>query len=270
VSRPTLRRITTYPVKSLDPTERTPATVVENGGLDGDREFALFDESGDYVNGKATAAVHRLRSEFDAAAGTLTVTVPDGDSVTAPIDDERGRDRLAGALGDFLDRPVQLRSEARGGFPDDRRASGPTVVSTATLETVASWFPALGVESVRRRFRANLEIGSVEPFWEDRLFADRDHVVAFDVGDVRFHGVGPCQRCVVPTRDPWTGEPTPDFRETFVRKRRETLPAWSGGERFDHAYRLTVNTRVPESSWGGTLSVGDEVRIVGERPVEQG
>jgi hypothetical protein len=268
VSQPTLSRITTFPVKSLDPTERTTATVVENGGLDGDREFALFDAAGDYVNGKATAAVHRLRSEFDSAARTLTVTFPDGESATASVDDATDRERLAAALGDFFGRPVQLRSDARGGFPDDQRASGPTVVSTATLETVASWFPALDVESVRRRFRANLEVDSVEPFWEDRLFADRDHVVAFEAGGVRFHGVGPCQRCVVPTRDPWTGESTPEFRETFLRKRRETLPDWSGGERFDHAYRLTVNTSVPESSWGETLSVGDELRVLGDRPVD--
>ncbi len=268
MASPTLRRITTFPLKSLDPLDRQSARIVENGALDGDREFALFDASGAYVNGKATAAVHRLRTEFDPDTRRATVAPPDGEAVTASVDDPEGRERLTAVLESHFGEPVSLRRDAAGGFPDDQTASGPTVISTATLREVASWFPGVDVDGVRRRFRANLEIGSVPAFWEDRLFSDRDHVVAFDVGDVRFRGVNPCQRCVVPSRDPDTGAPTGGFRETFVRKRRETMPEWSGGERFDHDYRLMVNTVVPSSEWGKTIRVGDAVERRGERPAE--
>ena len=93
--------------------------------------------------------------------------------------------------------------------------------------------------------------------------ADRAHRVAFTVGGVAFLGHNPCQRCVVPTRDPETGREYEGFRSTFLEKRRETMPAWSGGDWFDHDFRLMVNTSVPDAGWGETLRVGDEV-VVGE------
>src|SRR5581483_2540325 len=95
------------------------------------------------------------------------------------------------------------------GFPDDLNAPGPTVISTATLRTVASWFPGLTVDDMRLRFRANLEIDGVEPFWEDRLYGEQGESVTIRIGRVTIEGVNPCQRCVVPTRDPSTGHIVP-------------------------------------------------------------
>ena len=46
------------------------------------------------------------------------------------------------------------------------------------------------------------------------------------------------------------------------------MPEWSGGERFDHDYRLIVNPIVPDSEPGTEIAVGDEVRIVGTRPLD--
>src|SRR5262249_25513767 len=135
--------------------------------------------------------------------------------------------------------------DTEAGFPDDTEAPGPTVISTATLQAVASWFPGLDEQVMRLRFRANLEIGGVPAFWEDRLFAEVGSVVPFRVGDVLFEGINPCQRCVVPSRDPYTGGIFPHFQEIFARKRREFLPSWSTPSRFNHFYRLSCNTRVP-------------------------
>lgn len=279
---PTLERITVHPVKSLDPETRESARLAERGALVGDREYAIVDApseeshdpeaasvsgNGDYVNGKRTAAVHRLRSSFDPDARTLALRVQ-GEDEDRTFDLDADRGELNGWLSDYFDRPVSVRREPAGGYPDDREASGPTVISTGTLREVASWFPDVDVAEMRRRFRASLEIGGVPPFWEDRLYADRGEVVAFEIGGVRFEGVRPCARCVVPTRDPDTGEETPGFRETFLEKREETLPEWADSERLDHYYQLMVNTRVPESEWGAELSVGDEVRVVGVRSEE--
>ncbi|WP_129116552.1 MOSC domain-containing protein [Halegenticoccus tardaugens] len=296
---PTLRRITTFPVKSLDPHERDSARIVENGGLAGDREYALFDGAGNYVNGKRNADVHRLRSAFDPGAGTVTVDAPGRTKRTFSL--EGDREALTEWLSAYFGEPVELRRNRAGGFPDDTDASGPTVVSTATIREVASWFPGIDEGGMRRRLRANLEIGGVPAFWEDRLFAGRSERVTFEVGStsrsntgevgstsrsesevdesgadeserdgsgVRFEGVNPCQRCVVPSRDPETGEVYEEFTETFVARRRETLPEWSGGEWFDHYYRLMVNTVVPDSERGKSVSVGDEVRIVGPRSAD--
>ena len=87
-------------------------------------------------------------------------------------------------------------------------------------------------------------------------------MVPFRIGGVTIHGVNPCQRCVVPPRDPETGEAIPDFSPIFRTKREETLPAWAARSRFNHFYRLAVNTRVPESEVGKVLRVGDEVRLL--------
>ena len=159
---------------------------------------------------------------------------------------------------------MSVRWDGRGQH-DDRERHGPTVVSTATLREVAAWFD-FDVESARRRFRANLEIGGVPPFWEDRLFTDSGEVVRFTVGDAVIDGVHPCQRCVVPSRDPDTGAETPDFRETFVRQREATMPPWTDCDRFDHPFRLMVNTRVPTESDGRTVRVGDPVETADAVP----
>ncbi|RDZ63147.1 MOSC domain-containing protein [Haloferax sp. Atlit-12N] len=251
----TLDRIAVYPVKSLDAEFVDAADIVENGGLRGDREYAIFDEDGEYVNGKRERAVHRIRSSVSLADGTVELSAPEMDDYDGPI--AEADDWLSAYFG----YPVELRRDPAGGFPDDTEASGPTVISTGTLDAVASWFDGIDADEMRRRLRPNLVLDATEPFWEDHLFDRRGTVVEFAIGAAAFEGVNPCQRCVVPSRDPDTGEETPDFRPTLVRKRRETLPEWSGGDWFDHDFRLMVNTGVPESSWGETLSVGDAVTV---------
>ncbi|MFB6142669.1 MAG: MOSC domain-containing protein [Halorientalis sp.] len=259
-----LARVTVFPVKSLDGLALERATVGDRGALDLDREYALFDADGDYVNGKATSEVHRIASWFDPGTHALTVDAPGMDEATFALADADGRAAAGAWFSDFFGREVTVEPDDAGGFPDDEALHGPTVISTATLRAVAGWFD-LPVESVRRRFRANLELGGgdddLPAFWEDRLFADHGEAVPFEIGGVTFEGRNPCQRCVVPTRDPDTGEALAGFRETFVRRRRETLPEWTDSDRFDHPYRLMVNTVVPESAVGGTLQTGDAVSV---------
>ncbi|MEF8779142.1 MAG: MOSC N-terminal beta barrel domain-containing protein [Haloferacaceae archaeon] len=257
---PHLARIARYPIKSLDPTFPDAARLDDGpGAVSGDREYAIVDADGEFVNGKRTAAVHRLRASFGPDRRTVTFRV-EGTDRTATFDLERERDAAATWLSDYFGYEVRLRRRERGGFPDDTAIPGPTVISTGTLREIAGWFD-LGVHDARLRFRANLEVGGVPPFWEDRLVADHGEVVRFRVGGVPLLGVNPCKRCVVPSRDPHTGEELPEFRERFLERRRETLPDWSGGDRFDHYFRVMVNTDVPPEGRGGRLSVGDPVDV---------
>jgi uncharacterized protein YcbX len=57
---PYLAGIFIYPIKSLDRIAVTQATILKSGALKHDREFALFDEQGRFVNGKRNAKVHLL------------------------------------------------------------------------------------------------------------------------------------------------------------------------------------------------------------------
>ena len=169
---------------------------------------------------------------------------------------------LAKVLSDFLNFPIYIKHNYTMGFPDDTISPGPTVISTATLTEVASWFSGVSVTEMRRRIRANLEIDGVPAFWEDRLFAEKGNTVSFRVGDVLFLGVNPCQRCVVPTRNSETGEVYNQFQRIFTSQRQKTLPEWVNKSSFNHFYRLSVNTKVLPGKSSHTLSVGEEVEII--------
>jgi hypothetical protein len=261
---PTLERINVYPVKSLDPHETLERVEIRpDGGLAYDRRFAMVDADGEYINGKNDRRVHALRSWFDPKARRLTLRPNDGEPAAFDVDD---REAIEAWLSDYFGEPVELKRGEREGFPDDTLASGPTVIAEATLEAVAGWFDGIDAEGMERRLRPNLVVGGVEPFWEDRLYKSEETAVGFRIGDCEFVGSNPCQRCVVPTRDPETGEQTPGFRERFITKREETLPEWASEAWFDHYFRLMVNTFVPEGTVGRQLRVGDDVEILGERP----
>ena len=77
----------------------------------------------------------------------------------------------------------------------------------------------------------------------------------------RFLGHNPCQRCVVPTRDPDTAAPVAEFQKKFMRLRQETLPQWANAARFNHFYRFAVNTSIPPSEAGRCLRVNDTVQL---------
>jgi uncharacterized protein len=144
-------------------------------------------------------------------------------------------------LSNFFGIDIHLQRNTSIGFPDDTISPSPTIISTATLVEVASWFPGVSPDEMRSRIRANLEIDGVPAFWEDRLFAENDSTRTFRIGNVIFEGINPCQRCVVLTRDSLTGKAYPHFQKIFTTKRQESLPNWVKISRFNHFYRLSVN-----------------------------
>ncbi len=255
---PRLARIVIFPVKSLDGQSLDSARLIPPGALQHDRRWAITDAEGKFLNGKRTPLVHALRVKFAPAATSLELAVGDGPRRLFhwPLQ----RFDLEHWLEQHFGQPVHIREHEHGGQPDDTDLPGPTLISTATLAEVARWFE-LELDDARQRFRANLEIDGVPAFWEDRLVGTIPAGVRFSIGEAQFVGRNPCQRCVVPSRDPHTGEVTTGFQREFAGHRERTLPAWAPRERFNHFYRLAINTTVPETNWHSTLSVGDEVRI---------
>ena len=255
---PYLNKIVIYPIKSLDGVSVDQATILSGGPLQHDREFAIVDEHHQVVNGKRTAKIHGIRSTFDLAARTITVRT-EGTTDAASFHLDHDRPLLNQWFSQYFGFPVRLIQDSQAGFPDDTLSPGPTIVSTPTLELLTSWLPELSLEELRRRFRTNLEVTDVEPFWEDQLFGAIDTTVPFQIGDVQLEGVNPCQRCVVPTRNTLTGEPTSGFQKTLAAKRQETLPNWTDRSHFNHFFRLAVNTRPASAQTGKTLQVGNPV-----------
>ncbi|MDJ0592468.1 MAG: MOSC N-terminal beta barrel domain-containing protein [Pleurocapsa sp. MO_226.B13] len=258
--RPHVARLFVYPVKSLDRLEGDRVTILKSGALEGDRTWAIFDLAGNFVNGKRNQKIHALRSKLDLVTKNLALQIEDTNK-TQTFNLITEQSALCAWLAEYFGFRVKIEQNLDMGFPDDTTSPGATIVSTATLEAIASWYPELNVESIRRRFRANIEIGGVPAFWEDRLFTTPEQTVKFKVGEVEFQGVNPCQRCVVVTRNPQTGAAYPQFQKIFTRQRKETLPEWTERSRFNHFFRLAVNTRLSPTEAGKTIATGDRVNI---------
>jgi uncharacterized protein YcbX len=305
---PTLDRITIYPVKSLDGVDVTAARVLPGGALEHDRRWQLVDMEGRVVNAKWTPLCHAIRAEFDLApvgqgggrpepganrihlaidpAAVRASAIPGVARLASLAADSfplvPGPDGPCGWLGEALGVGVLLLERPDGGFPDDRDAPGPTLVSTASLAEVARWF-SFDLDEARRRFRANLEVGGCDAFWEDALasparpdlqpslldlapdepadpYADLPppEPREFTVGDVRFRAANVCRRCVVPSRDSRTGAVTELFREVFEARRARGLPAAVDAGEWGTLYRLAVNVR--PGGAGGPVAVGAAVR----------
>ncbi len=250
---PVLSKILIYPIKGLDPVEVKEAETTGKGSLRLDRFIVLFDEKGKKVSGKREKTLHRIRAVYDLYGFRAMLTFKD-QKVTLDLDDDR-------SIGSWFSEVLGYRVVAKKfpeGYPDDKKAHGPTLVSRESLKEIAGWYQ-IDEENVRRRFRANLEIEGVPPFWEDSLVGE-DYSKRFRIGEVIFSGDGISKRCPVPTRDPYTGEELRGFVRVFTALRKERLPEWSPKKRFeDTLYRLCINTSVIK---GGTLRVGDELKLV--------
>lgn len=260
MSTPYLASIAIYPIKALDAVHVSEVQISPGGALAGDREFALVDKNDRIINGKRSAKVHQIRAEYNWPARRVTLGVQD-ERAFESFHLDQDQPKLTQWFSSYFEQPVRLERNTDHGFPDDEDATGPTVCSTGTFKEIAEWYPGLTPEDVWRRFRVNLVIGGTEAFWEDRLCTREGQTVKFRIGDVGFEGTGPCQRCIVPMRDPHTGEPWPDFQKIFMDQRKATLPKWACVERFDHFYRLTINTRIPASP-GKELMIGRPIEVV--------
>jgi len=260
---PYLAGIRLHPIKSLDPVSVTQARIGPGGGLEFDRAWALYSADGQWVNGKRTAAVHLIRAVYAADLRSVTLSVP-RDSRTFAAKTLAFPGDTAGAakwFTNYFEQTILVRHSPEG-FPDDSIASGPTIVSSATLQVIAELFPGMSLDDVRLRFRTTLEIDGVPAFWEDQLFGEEERsAVRFCIGEVNFEGSNPCARCPVPPRDPRTGEIIPGFQKRFTDYRRSHIPSWTPEGRFDHYYRLATNTRVSSTEVGKTLRIGDAVLL---------
>jgi len=262
---PRLARIWLYPVKSLPGVAVSEARLTGRGGLAHDREYVLRDRRG-IINGKRDARIHQLDARCAVDGDEVLVTLGQGaDAETFSLRAAGAasqRAKLEARLAQYFGEPVRIERDSDGGFPDDPEAPGPTIVSEASLAEVARWYPDLSLGDMRRRFRANLELDNCPPFWEDRLFGNPGEPVRLRVGDVHLLGTNPCQRCVVPTRDPSSGSELSGFQRIFVARRRATLPAWANRAQFDFCYRFATNTRAADREIGGKIiRVGDAVDI---------
>ena len=162
-----VQSISLYPIKSLDRVVVEAARVLPTGALEHDREFALFDEQGNVINGKREARIHNVRVRYDLREFVVTLN----ESKTLHL--VNNQREIEDWFGDFLGKYVSMRRNARR-LSRRSGVAGPTIIGSATLREVGTWFGITDPQEISRRFRANIEVATETPFWEDRLFGDAD------------------------------------------------------------------------------------------------
>lgn len=278
MGEPVVSALRIYPIKSLCPVsvERLELT---SAGIVYDREWAIIDAQGRYVNAKRCLGIHRVRLLSFLPPSTIRLA---GRLPESPMDTEVSFDiandaaSAAAWLSRVLGLPgLELRRSSVGGFSDDPRIDGPTIVSEASLAVVASWLgPSPHVDDLLERFRPNIVVRGVPPFWEDAAVPTHNsRGVAIAAGPTaRLVGVAPVHRCVVPSRAPASrgagvaGTAMPGFEAAVVAGRAAALPPWSPAHRIRAVggYHLATATVIVAP---GSLYIGDSLRLGEEIPV---
>lgn len=264
MSAPQLSKIRIYPMKSLDAVELTEAEVGIRSLLH-DREFAMLASDGRFVNGKRTGRVNELKAHFDIQNGMVSLSPRTGGTIQQFELREKNRE-LEAYLSEFFDTEIAIIRRTKGELMDIPGTSSVTVLSEASLQSLHNDMELISLENIRLRFRANLELSGVDPYWEDQLFKGSGEGIRFKIGDVTMIGISPRARCNVPPKDPLTGETNKTFVKQMMLSRAHNLPAHSNLKDYGHFYHLTVNTYLPESEKGKILRLGDPIEILDSIP----
>ncbi|MGH2563086.1 MAG: MOSC domain-containing protein [Ginsengibacter sp.] len=262
--KPKVSRITIYPIKSLDGMSLQRGRITKGGCLLHDREYAIADLDGNFVIGKTNPLVHILRSSIDFEKEVVSFR-HQGDIKWNQFHLQNEKLAIDSYLTTFFKMPVTLLQNKEGRFMDIPDISGITILSTSSLNSISEWFNNMELEETRKRFRATVEIEGATPFWEDHLFSKEGTGIEFTLGEVTLFGMSPRARCVVPTRNPESGEVIHAFPKIFSKHRASDLPEWSTLNEHGHHYYLTVNCYIPYTETGKWIQIGDELNIVGEK-----
>jgi len=207
---PTVSTLRVVPVKGTAVVEVERATIGPRG-LQGDRRFSILDTEGGLLTARRSGPLLGVHAAVDEAAGTLTLAFPGGEEVTAPVvlgapasgtyfGERRGRvveGPFGGALQRYLDRPAQLlaHDDETDGWDEDPVS----LVSRASVDELARQAGRDALDA--RRFRMSIEVDGLGPHEEDGWIGRE---VA--VGDAVLEVTARCERCVITTRDPDSGE----------------------------------------------------------------
>jgi uncharacterized protein YcbX len=208
----TVAELHRWPVKSMAG-QAVDALVLDERGAAGDRAHALFDEHKGAPRRLTARQAPRLLLWHAAYDGEITPDEVPKPTLTAP--DGRAFDwddaELPEALADDLGRPLTLKRDL--GLMQDL---GHTLLVTAE-STLRAIEQSMGEALDLRRFRTNVHVvlddadAYAEEEWEGRELT---------IGEATFRLLHPCERCVIPTRDPDTAEKWGELLRWLTRERR--------------------------------------------------
>lgn len=265
-----LSGIFVYPIKACGGIALDSAAVVERGLAD-DRRYMLVDRAGQFITQRSVARLCLVRPRFGDATGSFELTAPGRRPLELPRElSGSGLSSVPyqvwGSSGAALHHPQGSRwfSEFLNDevslvyMPDaERRPVNPERARPGDIVSFADAYPMLLISEASleelnrrldeplemRRFRPNLVISGCAPHAEDGF-------ARLQIGAVAFRGVKRCDRCVVTTIDPDTGEQGKEPLRTLAHYRKEDGKVWFG-----------MNL-IHDGS--GRLHVGDAVSVYGQ------
>lgn len=225
-----------HPIKACRGIRVEEARVTDRG-LEHDRRFMVVDERGIFFTQRTEPRLQSVRTAIEGDA--LVLSAPGFGAVRTPLRGAPGEKietvvwrshviahaqiEASAFFTELLGRPLTLvympDDVRRGVNPDYGRPSDQTSFADGypfllvSEKSVADLSDRVGEPMAVERFRPNLLIDGDEPFIEDRM-------ACFRIGDVRFHGVKPCERCVVTTIDPDTLASGKEPLKTLAKYRR--------------------------------------------------
>lgn len=254
-----------YPLKSGAGIARTSLDIIAEGVV-GDRVYMAVDDRGTCITARDTPFLLNVEATprpdglhlRDRAGGSELIIADTMSGGTLPsviwgtdvlLDDcgDRAADWLSSAIG----RTCRLARWTARSLRDGRFASvflpDTAPLLLANRESLRE-IEARAVEPFEiERFRPNILVEAGEPFIEDRWAQIR-------IGERVFDCVGPCDRCVMTTRDPSGGDGHP---------RHEPLRTLHNFRRGDDGNVYFGQFLVPRTL--GRICAGDEVEVLAWR-----
>ncbi|MCR5858056.1 MOSC domain-containing protein [Mesorhizobium sp. J428] len=262
-----------YPLKSARGVPLLSARVEEKGLAD-DRAMMVVDGEGKAITARAAPALMQVRvvldgdevvlfapgrspfsfrrSELEPAKGPVAVW---GSEVSA----QDGGSAVAAWLSEHLDRPARLVLQdgrrprmldlGAGGIVSLADTAPLLLTNTASLAEINDH---LHLPAEMERFRPNVVLEGASAFEEDGWGRIR-------IGEVEFEVAGPCDRCVMITLDPETGE---------ARSDREPLALLGKQRRGPDGKVYFGQFLIPRSE--GRIHVGDCIEVAFRQAVARG
>ena len=233
-----------YPVKSCRGIRVQEWPVVARGFF-ADRRWMIVDACGKYVTQRELPQLALVNTALEA--DRLRLTAPGRAELELPLAHETGESRevqvwedravgIAHALGsawfsEYLGAPHELVY-----MPEHcRRQVNPARAKPSDIVGFADGYPFLLISEASlddlnsrlevpiaiERFRPNIVIRGSEPFAEDGYARVR-------IGPIAFRGPKRCDRCVITTIDPITGEGGKEPLRTLAKFRLADQKVWFG------------------------------------------
>jgi len=233
-----------YPIKSCRGVRVDDWPVVERG-FAADRRWMIVNSAGLFVTQRELPQLCRVGTRLHS--DTIELSAPGNVPLSLPLTLEQGLSRTVRVWQDdtlglvhaegsawfsrYLGAPLELVY-----MPDSaRRAVNPERARPSDVVSFADGYPFLILSEASladlnarlqhpiamERFRPNIVVSGSEPYAEDGYQRVR-------LGEISFRGPKRCERCVITTLDPETGESSTEPLRTLARYRLAEQKVWFG------------------------------------------